>query len=187
MALPRPLAQYLQKHKISHLAIPHRTVFTAYDLAQTLREKLDTIGKTLLVKANSDHILVVIPGHRRLDLGKLKKLLGAAKVVIAQEKEMVSKLKVKAGALTPFGGFHKLRVIIDTPLSKATSLVLGSGSFTDSIRMRARDFLRMESPTVGAVSSAGSLPKVFAKKPAARKRRRPSTNSSKKRTVRKRG
>ncbi|MFH1171259.1 MAG: YbaK/EbsC family protein, partial [bacterium] len=144
MSIPANVTNYLTKAKVQFTVVAHRTVFTAYDLATTLREKLEAIGKTLLVKADMRYVLVVLPANRRLDLAKLKTVLQAKKLSIATEKDMVRELKVKPGALTPFGALHKIEVLADTTLLKTRDLLLGAGSFTESLRMKVKDFVRLE-------------------------------------------
>lgn len=149
--LPARLKSYLAKLHLPHTAVGHKTVFTTYDLAQTLKARLDRIAKTLLVKSEGGHSLVVLPGHRALDFSKLKKALKAKKVSLASEQDMVRTLKIKPGALTPFGGFHKLPVVVDRSLTKAKEMVAGTGHFAVSVKVKVRDFLRREQPMVADV------------------------------------
>src|SRR5438552_663485 len=130
MSIPAKVQNYLAKLKIKTETVQHKTVFTVYDLAQTLKIKMNTIVKTLLIKADSEYKLVLLPAHRRLNLGAVKKLLGAKKVTIAKESDMAKEMKVKPGALTPFGKLHKLGVIIDKSLLKGEKMLFGAGSFT---------------------------------------------------------
>ncbi|MBI2984370.1 MAG: YbaK/EbsC family protein [Candidatus Kerfeldbacteria bacterium] len=154
MPVPAKVKNYLSKMKIQHRLVPHKTVFTVYDLSQTLKVKLNEIVKTLLVKADQEYKLVLLPAHRRLNLEALKRLLGAKKVSLASEGEMTKMMKVKPGALTPFGQLYKLGVVVDQGLVKAEQMIFGAGSFTESIKMKVKDFLRHEQPTVGRVSEA---------------------------------
>ncbi len=158
MALPKKLETYLKTNKVPHEVVAHRTVFTAYDLAATLKEKLENIGKTLLVKADKRFVLVVLPANRRLDIPKLKKAIAAKVVSIAKEKDMVRELNVKPGAITAFGALHKLEVFADAALARASKILVGTGSFTESVRMKARDFFKLENPKTGNISSAAGLP-----------------------------
>lgn len=158
--IPKTVQQYLQKNNIPFEAIEHKIVYTAYDLAATLKEKLEGIGKTLLIKADNGFVLVLLPANRRLDLAKLKNALGAKKLSIVSEKEMIAKLKVKAGGLTSFGALHKAEVFVDSALLKASRVLVAAGSFTDHVRMKARDFVKLENAKTGNVSSAVKMPKI---------------------------
>lgn len=160
MAIPKTVQQYLQKNKVPFEAVEHRIVYTAYDLAATLKEKLEGIGKTLLIKADNGFVLVLLPANRRLDLVKLKKALGAKKLSIVSEKEMIAKLKVKAGGLTSFGALHRAEVFVDSALLKASKMLVAAGSFTDHVRMKARDFVKLENAKTGNISSAVKMPKI---------------------------
>lgn len=150
-SLPRRLDGYFQKLGWKHESVGHKTVFTTYDLAQTLKTKLDRVAKTLLVKTENGHVLVVLPGHRSLDFSKLRKALKVKRVTLASERDMVEKLKVKAGTLTPFGAFHQLPTVVDRTLAKGKDMIASTGNFAVSVRIRVRDFLKHEQPTVADV------------------------------------
>lgn len=166
MSLLTNVTQHLKRNKVRFEVVSHKTVYTAFDLAQTLKTKLQTVAKTLLIKVHqpkklsdapdahpgSDHFLAVLPGHLRLDLNKVKKLLGAKQVRIASEGEMAKTLKVKPGALTPFGSLHRVRVLMDRALLKTTHALFGAGSFTQSLRLKVKDFHQTEKPLTGDIS-----------------------------------
>ncbi len=166
MSIPAKLTAYLKARKLPFQVVEHKTVFTAYDLAQTLKVKLNEIAKTLLLKVRdpkpasddpklqpgSHHFLAVVPAHFRVDLQKVKKLLGAKQVSIASESEMTKTLKQKAGSQTPFGSFHKLQVVMDKTLLKTSQALFGAGSFTESLRLKVKDYHRAERPITGDIA-----------------------------------
>src|SRR5690349_10969053 len=131
MPLPAKVKTYLDKQKMKYEVVPHRTVFTVYDLAQTLKIKTNAIVKTLLVKADKEYHLVVLSANRRLDINALKKVLGAKNVSLAKEKDMAKQFKTKPGAMTPFGSLHKVSVVVDKGLLKTEKMLFGAGSFTE--------------------------------------------------------
>lgn len=151
-----PPAAKLQKHlaanKVVYDVVPHKTVFTVYDLAQTTKVKLNTIIKTLLVKADKDYVLAVVPAHKRLDLVALKKHLQAKVVSLAKEKDMVTKFKVKPGAMTPFGSMYKVAVVMDKSLLKAEKVLMSAGSFTESLRVKIKQYVKAEQPATAVIA-----------------------------------
>ncbi|MDD5110396.1 MAG: YbaK/EbsC family protein [Patescibacteria group bacterium] len=156
MPIPAKVKAYLKKAKKPFEEITHKTVFTAYDIAQTLKRNLKEVGKTLLVKTDKAYVLVVVPASHRLDFAKLKKALKVKKVEMVPEKVMAKMLKVKAGALTAFGKLHKLPLVVDRSLLKTKDVILQAGSFTDSVRMKVKDFVKMEEALMaGIVEAAG--------------------------------
>jgi len=155
--IPARLTKYLTASKKKYTLVEHKTVFTAYDLGQTLKRKLEEIAKTLLVKTDTGFTLVVVRANDRLNLVKLKKALGAKKLSIAKEGEMAKTMKVKPGALTPFAGLHKLPLVVDRKLTNQTKVLFGSGSFEHSVEMKMKDFIAIEKPTIVAFSESAGL------------------------------
>lgn len=155
MPVSAKLQKHLAKNTVVYDVVPHKTVFTVYDLAQTTKEKLNTIVKTLLVKYDQDYVLAVVPAHLRLDLIALKKFLKAKKLELAKEKDMLKKFKVKPGAMTPFGSMYKVGVVVDTSLVKAEKVLMSAGSFTESLRVKMKHYLKAEQPQTAKIAKKG--------------------------------
>ena len=177
------LVKYLEKAGVKHEILEHRTVYTAIDAAATMKKKLNEIAKSLLVKADRDFYLVVLPADYNLDFKKLGKCITTRTgrpiktVKIPNEKIMVEKLNIKAGAMSAFGGLHKLPVVMDKGLAKAKKAVFSSGSFNHSVEMAVKDFVKLENALLGQFGikkkvkiQAITKPKRT-KKPVSKKRR----------------
>ncbi len=185
MPIPKKTKQYLDKKMAKYDELAHKTVYTAYDLAQTLRKEMKEIGKSLLIASDKAYIIAVVPSHMRIDLGKLKKILKAKKVSIPNEKIMVKIFKVKPGSMTAFGGLHKAEVVVDKSLLKVKEVILSAGSFTDSVRMKTNDFIELEKAKLADFAKSGGYklqvpkkkPKV--KKPAIKKAAKKSIKKKK--------
>ena len=155
--LPAKLVKYLEQTGVDHKILEHRTVYTAIDTASTMKKKLNEVAKSLLVKADKDYYLVLLPADYNLDFKKLgvcisKQAGKKIKVVkIPGEKIMESLLKVKAGTMSAFGNLHKLPVIVDEGLAKVKKVVFSSGSFNHSVEMAAKDFVKLEKAILGKV------------------------------------
>lgn len=149
--IPKKILNYLKKNKIKHEILQHKTVYTAYDLANTLAKKLNEIAKTLVVKVDKKYVLVVLPAHLRLDFAKVKKVLKAKSAELAPEKAMEKIFKVKPGAITPFGSLHKVEVLLDKALLKTQKAIISAGSFTDSLRLKVKDLQKLEKATLADV------------------------------------
>ena len=118
---------------------------------------MDTVIKTLLVKADKQFYLVVLSAGFRLDLKKLKTHLKARQLSIAKEKDMTTAFKVKAGALTPFGGLHGVPVVADLGLKKTVKAFFGTGSFTDSVRLIVSAYLKAENARLAKIGQRSDL------------------------------
>lgn len=149
MAIPKRLLNALAKHKVRYRVLPHKTVYTAYDLATTLGEDLKKVAKTLLVRADRRYVLVMLPASARLDLKALAKLLKAKAVSISPEAA-IKRLKVMPGTTPPFGSLLGVGVAFERALAKAGDIIVRAGSLTESFSLKVKDFVRMESPIVGS-------------------------------------
>ena len=154
MAVPKHVKKYLDSRMAKYDEVAHKTVYTAYDAAQTLRRELKDIAKSLLIASDKAYVIAVVPAHMRIDLKKLKQALKAKKVSIPNEKVMVKVFKVKAGAITAFGGLHKVEVWADKSLLKTKELIFSAGNFTDSVRMKVKDYLNMEEAKLAKFAKA---------------------------------
>lgn len=152
MAIPKKILKYLDTTKTGYKIINHKTVYTAYDTAQTLGVKLNEIAKTLVVKADRDYILAVVPASHRLDLGKLKKIAKAKKVEIAKENIMNKLFKIKPGAVTPFGAIYKVPVFVDKSFGRVKNIIAGAGTYRDSVTMTSKNFFKATGGVTGDFS-----------------------------------
>ncbi len=153
--IPPQVAKYLEKTGVSHEILEHRTVYTAMDAAMTLKKKLDEIAKSLLVMADKDYYLIVLPSDKNIDLEKLKKVLiketkRDIKVVkIPSEKVMEEFIKIKQGKVSAFGKVYNVPVIMEKSFDKVKKAVFPSGSFNHSVEMLVKDFVKLENAMLG--------------------------------------
>lgn len=160
----KKITLHLGKNNVKFEVVKHRKVYTAYDLAQTLRTKLENVAKTLLVKVQlpdvdkkGDHYyVIVVPASYYIDLGKLKKALGAKKIELVFEKGM-SKLGIEPGALTPFGSLRGFQTVVDKALLKTKDAYLGAESFTEHLKMKVKDFVKSEQPITASFGKKNSM------------------------------
>jgi len=166
MAIPVNVKKYLDKHGVDYEELAHKTVYTAYDAANTLKKSLKEIAKTILIEADKTHVLVVLPADKKIDMAKLKKALGVKSVKIPDEKVMIKVLKVKPGALSSFGKLHNLEVLVDKAMLGTKQAVLSAGSFTDSVLMKVQDLIRIEEAQLADIAMKGgySIPKPIKNK-----------------------
>jgi prolyl-tRNA editing enzyme YbaK/EbsC (Cys-tRNA(Pro) deacylase) len=162
------ITKLLDQAKLKYNLIEHKVVYTAHDAAQTTKKKLSEIAKVVLVRADNNYALIVLPAGKYLDLGGIKKALKAKKVSIASEKDILKHLKTKVGLLHPFGNLFKLpphptlspkgakgiMVMLDKGMAKSKKMLASAGSFTHSVEMGLKDFEKLVQPLKGVFSKA---------------------------------
>ena len=183
---PAKIINYLEKMGVSHDILEHKTVYTAIDAANTLKKKLNEIAKSLVVKADKDYYLVLLPADKNLNEEKLKKIISQQKgknvktVKIPGEKIMQNALKIKAGALSAFGKIHKLPVIVDKELEKAKKAIFSTGGLNHSIEMKVKDYINLEEAVSG---NLGAKKKVKKQKTTPAKRNKKTAGKTTKKTA----
>lgn len=161
--MPKKLLTVLQKEAVPFEEVTHRIVYTAYDTAQTLRAKLTEVAKPLLLKADKGWVLAVLSAGQNIDLKKIGKIIGAKKIRIPTEKEIIAALELKKKqGLASFGSLYAIPVVLEKAFAKNASAIFSSGSFTESLKMKLKDFIKMESPIVGVF---GVVKKIKKQKP----------------------
>lgn len=161
--IPKKLLTFLEKQKINYTPLVHKTVYTAYDAAATLKVKLNQVAKVVMLSVDpplpydtgfTKYILVVLPSHAKVDAQKLKKSLKVKKIAIATEEMLVKVAKAKPGLVPPFAMLHRVPVFIDKALTKSKAIITNAGSYTDSLRLKVTEL----------VKAGGTLVSSFGKK-----------------------
>ena len=136
MAIPKKVINFLEKSKSKYELIKHRTVYTAFDKAATLRVKPKIIGKMLIVRLDKNPALILIPADKNLDKQKLKKLAKIKNIDFIKEAWMKKNLKgIKIGAVPPFGNLWGLRTFLDRGLTQNPEIIINSGDYNFSIKI----------------------------------------------------
>jgi len=147
MAIPKKVINYLEKAKVKYKVIEHRTVYTAFDKSKTLKVKENIVGKTLVLKADKELIMVLVPANKNLDRNKLKKVINVwkkksgqkliKKIEFASERLIKNKIKgVRIGSTPPFGNMFKIPTFINKSLLSLPEIIVNSGHYNCSIKIK---------------------------------------------------
>ncbi len=154
MPIPKKVALFLEKTKIKYKPLGHKTVYTAFDKAATLRLKPAVIAKTLIIKGDRELLIAAVPGNRNLDKNKLKKAVNVYRkkaglklvknINFISERVAKEKFKgVKPGAIPPFGAMWKLPVFVEKGLLKNPKIIINSGDYNWSIKISPTEFRKL--------------------------------------------
>src|SRR3989338_2736714 len=156
------LKKFLDKSKIKYEVVEHKKVYTAFNEAETQHLNVKEVAKAVLIKADlprdaegkagTGYALVVVPAAKHVDFAKVKKGLKAKKVSMAKETDIAKVLKTKIGLIHPFGNLYALPVLLDNALTKPAKLVASAGSYTESLELKPKDFVRAVQPVTGSFS-----------------------------------
>jgi len=136
MPISQKLIKLLEKNKVKYEPIKHRTVYTAFDKAATLKVPQKMVGKTLVIKLDKNPAVILISANKNLDKNKFKKITKTKKVDFVSERIIKNKLKgVKVGVIPPFGNLWGLATFIDKSLINQPKIIVNGGDYTWSIKI----------------------------------------------------
>lgn len=165
MTILKNLEKLLKDAKVKYEIVKHRTVYTALDLAKTLRAKPTQVVKSVILKiGKKDYIMALVPSHKYLDKTKLLKEVNAwlkkqgqkavKTIDFAQERWMKTNIKGKVGATPPFGSLFKIPTFVDKSLLKAKHLIIRAGDYKASLKIATNQLEKAEKFIKGSFSKS---------------------------------
>jgi Ala-tRNA(Pro) deacylase len=140
---------YLDLQHVPYQHHIHSSAFTAQQLAAAERVPGIMVAKTVVVKADDQFVMAVLPGTAKVDTAALKDALNAREVQLATESEFQQLFPDSdVGAMPPFGNLYDLPVCADESLTRDEEIVFNAGTHKDAIRMRYSDFSRLVEPRI---------------------------------------
>ena len=141
--------EFLNNSSVNYEVLDHVPVFTAQQIAAIEHEPGKFVAKPVIVNADGKHIMCVLAACCKIDLGSLKKQLGAQKVELADEKEIGEIFDdCELGAEPPFGNLYNLPVIIDKMLASDDHILFQAGTHQQAIRLGMKDYKKLVEPSV---------------------------------------
>jgi Ala-tRNA(Pro) deacylase len=139
------LTNVLDQAGFEYDLLSHPHTDSAAGEAEALGLPPHAVGKTLVLDAPEGHVRAVLPASERIDLRKVRELLeGGKSIHLASEDELARDYPdFELGAVPPFGGASRDRVLVDVRLTEQHSLVLEAGAHNRSIRLETADLLKL--------------------------------------------
>ena len=143
------LQAHLREHGVCFTLRHHPPAFTSHQVAAAEHIPDERLAKAVVLVADGEPLLVVLPAAYQVHLGKLSVALRAREVHLAGE-ELLARLfdDCEAGAIPPFGNLYGLEVFVDRTLAMREHLEFRAGTHTETIGMAYADFARLTRPTV---------------------------------------
>ena len=162
-ASPEDLFAFLDRLGIAHSTVEHPPLFTV-EQGRPWHDRIPGLHcKNLFIKDRKGGLwLVVMPGDKRADLGRLEKLLAAPRFSFARAELLQDILALPPGSVTPFGLMNDARrrvtIVLDQdmldaewvnfhPLHNAASTTIRSADLLRFVRALGYDPIVIRLPT----------------------------------------
>lgn len=152
MVVATKLKAFLDSKKVVYQVLRHHERFTSQEIAEALHVPGRMLAKVVIVKADGELRMAVLPGDLLLDLKKFAKAVAAREAVLATEDEFKDAFPdCELGAMPPFGNLYAMRVVVDRTLAADEHIVFEAGSHHEALKLLYADFARLAVPQVADI------------------------------------
>lgn len=149
MTIAKKLKDYLDREGVSYELHQHPTAYTAAETAGSQHVAGKKFVKAVIIKADNNFQMCVLPAIHVLDFDKLKDAIGAQEVALASESEVGNLFPdYELGAEPPLGELDGLKVWADSYLEENSEEVyFNGGTHTDTVKIGFKDYKKLANPT----------------------------------------
>jgi Ala-tRNA(Pro) deacylase len=149
MPILAKLREFLEAQKVPYSVHSHPEAYTAMEIAALQHVKGRQLAKVVMAHADGRPVMLVLPADHRVDFDKLRGVVGAREVHLAQEAEFGHLFPgCEVGAMPPFGNLYGIPVYADRSLEKDEEIVFNAGAHTLTAKLARRDFVALVEPVM---------------------------------------
>ena len=138
--------QYLADQQIVFETIVHPPAYSSQRLAKCLHVSGRHVVKAVLLSGPSGFFLAVLLAPNQIDKDSLTTVFGGT-VRLANDLEIAGVFRdCEWGVVPPFGVLYGLPTVMEETLDSESMLIFEGNTHFEAIRMRCRDFERLEKP-----------------------------------------
>ena len=147
------MEKYLRENGVGFEVKTHEQAFTMQEVAAALHVPGNQVAKVVIVCADEDKVMLVLPAPYRMNIDLARDLVGAKRVRLAKEEEFADLFPDCAtGAMPPFGNLYGVPVYVDRSMAEEPDMVFRIGTHRETMKIAYTDFLRLAQPVVGDFS-----------------------------------
>jgi len=147
------IAGFLEGAGVAFELVEHEPVMSAPAEAHAAHLPPEQVAKTIVLHDGGAYVIAAIPAVERLDLHKLRELLGATRQLrLASEAEIARDFpSLEVGAIPPFGPMVPAAEVIDSALAAQPRILCPAGDHRHSVLLDPRDVVRITAATVADI------------------------------------
>jgi len=142
------ILELLQRNAVAYQYLAHMPVRSSEEAEKARAGTLHQGAKALVLQADKEFILFVLPGDCRADLDALRKYLGVKKLTMASADSIKAKTGLVIGSIPPFGSAMGLKTYLDPRLADNQQIAFNVGRLDRSVLIKYEDYLRTERPEI---------------------------------------
>ena len=147
------IVEFLEGASVTFELLEHEPVMSASAEARMADRPPEKVAKTIVLHDGSAYVIAAVSAADRLDLHKLRELLGASRQPrLASEDEIAREFpSVEVGAVPPFGPMVPAAEVIDSALAAQEQILCPAGDHRHSVLVDPRDVVRVTAARVAEI------------------------------------
>jgi len=151
----RPVTEYLETHNVHYHCYNHPPAVTAQEIAESVHISGALLAKTVIVNSDGVLAMAVLPANRKIDLQKLRTVMSAEAVRIANEYEFSDRFPLcETGGVPPLGDLYGMEVFMEQSMLNHDWIAFNAGTHTEIIKMDTGIFRRLVQPVICNIAEA---------------------------------
>jgi len=143
------IREELDRRQIGYEELQHADAFTAQEVARQEHVSGHRIAKVVCVMADGRPYELVLPASRRVDLDRVRQVLGTREARLASEAELERYFTdCEVGAIPALRHWNGVDVIMDGHLRCDGDIFLLGGTHRDALRVPFDDWFELVNPRV---------------------------------------
>lgn len=148
------LESYLEQNGVWHRFVEKQETVHTADASKATGIDLHKITKNLVsVTDTGEHVVLIVPGDRRVNLKEAAKALGAKNVRLMPFDQSEPISGYPPGGTPSLGYKTKMRVLLDKELEGFDTFYCGGGSKDRLLEVKSVDVIRLNGAIVAPISS----------------------------------
>jgi Ala-tRNA(Pro) deacylase len=145
---------FLDGAGIAYELVEHESVTSAAAEARVAHLPPEKVAKTIVLHDGSVYVIAAVPAASRLDMNKLRDLLGATRQLrLASEAEIARDFpSLEVGAVPPFGPMIPAAEVIDSALVEQERILCPAGDHSHSVLVDPHDIVRVTAAKTADIS-----------------------------------
>ena len=138
-----------QTNNIIYERVEHPPVYTSLEAAKIRNSDLSAGLKALVFIADTNPILVIVPGDKKVNTNSFKNIFGFRDLRFASPEEVFNIIGIGIGSVPPIGKVLNLKSYFDKSIENKGRIAFNAGLHTVSVYMSAQDLLELEKHLIG--------------------------------------
>lgn len=139
------IVEFLTGAGIAFELLEHEPTMSATAEARATHMPQDEVAKTVVLHDGSAYVIAAIPAAYRLDLHKLRAVLGATRRLQLADEDQIARHfpAFEVGAIPPFGPVVSGAEVIDVALTQHERILWPAGDHRHAVLVAPHDVLRI--------------------------------------------